>query len=245
MWRTITCWLLIAAIGARAGAEDKKVNGPSQVPIGKLVRLDVSEISGDLRSWILVNPPTDGDQGKQNTPEVANEGKTAFFSTIVPGTYYFSVCVSGLKPEAGDKPQVQQIHLLHVLVVGDGPLPDVVIPLPEGKFGLAVLCRDEAKNTGVKRLTASAMGRVYRSVAGKIKDGNLKTPEEAIKQVNKELMESGFGTENHNPLYDSIAKLGAAIVKKMDELSKADKLKSMDDYSVAFSEIALGLESVK
>lgn len=219
-------------------ASEEGIKGKAVVTPGRKVILELGHLNAVSRTWELLNPPADGDEGEVNLPFVTPDGSTLVFVTTVPGKYYFAAAV--LLPGEGDGKPTQKL-LKHVLTVGDSddPTPTPLKPLPDGKFGLAKLTQAKCGASKIPPSLAKKSALVYRSAAGRIVDASIKTPEDAYSAVKVGLEEAL--TDMEIEVFDKGVLEGLA--NKLDELATAKKLTTVGELSVAFSEIALGLEN--
>jgi hypothetical protein len=215
------------------------IKGKAIVSQGRKVILDVGHLKATSKDWKLLNPPNDGDEGELNLPFVTPDGNTLVFVTTVTGKYYFAVALE-IPSEVPEGKAIVRLfsHELTVVSPSD-PAPTPPKPLPAGKYQLAKFTYDTASGQLPADL-CKKMARVYRSAAGKVTDGTLKTGEEAYLDV-RDGLEALLTTDEDTDLVDT--KLTQPLSKRLATLTKDGKVATVADLAVVFAEIALGLES--
>ena len=202
---------------------------------GDLVILDYSKSDADAIACILAN----SDKKFLNDESKRKIG----FSTGTPGRYIFVVVAGKAGPDGKPILITDQI----TVQIGDpdkkpGPInPPGPGPLPEGKYNLATDARrwfgEHVKTTNAKT-EAKALSKAFSALSSQIGAGTIKTPDEltaAAKLKNREAL--GESTPGWVDWFTEVR-------KRLDVLSDAGTLTTIQDYQTAWDEIQLGLESV-
>lgn len=121
---------------------------------------------------------------------------------------------------------------------GPGPDPGPK-PLPDGKYKLAELSRKQADLYGEKEAFAE-VATVHRAIAAQIQAGVLKGPPKILTETRNKMV-SKFGGE----LPQFVKDWGTEINGRLSELYEEEKIKTDEDFAIAYSEIALGLEAIQ
>ena len=213
--------------------------GPERGNPGDLIVLDATQSRDAVGfAWVLAD-------GDKTFLEVDN-GRKVVFATGTSGRYTFVLVAANA--QADGKPQVAVAR--HVLTVGEpspnptpnppGPQPD---PLPPGKYGLASFTRDAATGVSlaaVERVrTAAALANSFDSIASTIAAGAIKTPSDVIAatQANN-ITALGSARDAWRPWAETLR-------VKLNALSDAGQLASLEEYVTAWREISTGLRAVK
>ena len=186
---------------------------------------DVTELAAELQ-----------DSQRELAALIANEATapeevTAAFEALSEITRRFIVGKSN--------PQTLVHELTIEGVVPDDPDPHdpKPKPLPDGRYKLAELSRLEAAKLADHTEAATVAG-VYRAIAAQIQAGALKGQQRILDEVVRKLNERlGDGFANWKPW-------GLAVSGRLSDLYELDELKTDEDFSEAFGEIALGLEAL-
>jgi hypothetical protein len=213
---------------------------PSEsVAPGTLVKLDASKSDAETFLWTLASDD-------QTLYDVANDGRTAYFSCGTPGTYTFILSVA--KSAGEGKPPVLKTAKRSVVVKGAAPgpgpvnpdpQPQPVDPLPAGKFGLGRMVRDLTLKTMTvsERLDCAKFSANYSVVSSQIAAGTITT----LAAANAELQKRNQATARG--LLDKWKEnVFTPLGGRMSELVKQGALSttSMDDLRTAFTEISAG-----
>lgn len=234
---------------------DIRIDGPTTVDAGRLVKLDASQSEGQAFVWRLM-------QGTPDLYDVTADGKIVYFASPVPGDYVFALAVS----TNGDEEQPPLLELVEHVVTVEGVSPGApppgtpntppanpptnppaqppvtpADPLPEGKYNLSRWTRDVASATvpaSAKRGDAAAsLAIAYTTIAGKAEQGqfadaaSMVASQQLINQM--VLMQLGAGT-SWNPWFT-----------QLKEKLQALGLTTPAEHAIAWREIAKGLEAVK
>ena len=202
------------------------IDGPSEVDAGSKIVLTT-----DLRgSWDLGAVPED-----------------RYF--VSPNSDI--VCIWASRPErirvvltvaeCADGEPIEYAKFVHMIVVGNappGPNPGPE-PLPDGKYGLAAKVIELAAVVKSERGRGAELAKSYRAIASQIAAGTLKDVDTIIAdttEMNRETL--GDAREAWLPFFQE---LGAVLF----ELNESGELTTAEDHTVAWMEIAVGLERVK
>lgn len=116
----------------------------------------------------------------------------------------------------------------------DDPKPK---PLPDGRYKLAELSRSEAAKVADNSEAGTVAG-VYRAIAAQVQAGALKGEQRILDSTVAKLNERlGDGFAVWKPW-------GIVLMGRLSDLYEADELKTDQDFSEAYGEIALGLEAL-
>lgn len=123
------------------------------------------------------------------------------------------------------------------------PTPPTPPPVPEGTFGFGPVCYTAAMQVPTPhRAKAAALADNFKQVANRLRDGDLATPSDAIREV------AGMNNLTLSSPAESDAWKGwrAAWKAHADKLAADGKLTNKpDDYVTAFYETAAGLAAAK
>lgn len=211
--------LVSSPIAADDPAPSLVLKAPSTCVVGELVRLDLREsIIGGVQWRVLPETPDF---------EVIEDGRRAFFSSRVPGSYLFIV--------AGAKGDTALLTHHTIVVAGDvpgpgpGPNPPAVKTLAEQVTDAVKALPDyEGKATHVK-----GVAQVFRKMA-EGSDISVDQILEATAVANSAVL--GDKLEAWIPVLD---KLGVLL----DAMVDGGKLNTRDEYKATWLEIAKGLEA--
>lgn len=123
-----------------------------------------------------------------------------------------------------------------------GPRP---LPLPDGKFGLAnstaawVVSQVKVESRSKAKALADSFRQMVKTIASSQAAG-VAWDREAILDATTKQNSEALGDQR-----DSWLEWATSLQVRLDQLYAAGSLKSADDYKQAFTEIAVGLESVK
>jgi hypothetical protein len=215
---------------------------PSEsVAPGTLVKLDASKSDAETFLWTLASDD-------QTLYDVANDGRTAYFSSGAPGTYTFILSVA--KSAGEGKPPVLKTAKRSVVVKGAAPGPGPVNPDPQpkptpvdpltpGKYGLARLTRDSVVGAiaSTDRAVAAGFSVNYQNIASEIDSGKYGTVQAAQQELTR---------RNQNTAGTQLDKWKVPVFKpigdKIAELAKAGTLSitNLQDMRNVFLEISQG-----
>lgn len=187
------------------------LEAPDEAEIGELVRLDASKSDVDGLTWQILPETPDF--------EVIENGRRAFFSSRVPGSYLFIV--------AGAKDGVPYLKHHTITVLGE-----VVPPGPES-LGLKV--RRWTKSVGdykARQVHALALAGVFRKLAT-AEDITVDEMLDATATANSAVL--GEDLEKWFPLLEPLG-------EELDVLMEEEKLATREDYKLVWLEIAEGIE---
>lgn len=188
------------------------LNAQDEAEIGELVRLDASGSDVDGLTWQILPETPDF--------EVIEEGRRAFFSSRVSGSYLIIV--------AGAKGGVPYLKHHTIDVVGDDPVP----PGPEG-LGVKVKRWTKAvKEYEGRKVHALAIAAVFRKLAT-AEDIDVDQMLEATATANSAIL--GDNVDNWLPLLDPLG-------EELDAIMEDGKLATRDHYKTVWLEIADGIE---
>lgn len=228
------------APGSAAGGPVAVIAGPSRANPGDLTVLDASGSTAAGFAWVLAD--------SDKTFLEVEQGRKLVFASGTAGKYTFVLVAANA--DASGRPSVALAK--HVLTVGEpgpgpdpnpippGPQPD---PLPPGKYGLATFARDAAANVQLdganKNRTAMALAASFDSVAAMIAAGAIKDAQSVIASTQaSNITAVGAHRAAWQPWAESLR-------QKLNSLSDAKQLVSLDDYTLAWREIGVGLRHVR
>lgn len=227
--------MLLSLLGA-----DAQINAPATAKVGEFVLIDAADSVGSL-TWAVPD--------QQVSHYVAPGGKQIVLHC--PSARFVKVRLTATD-NAGKSSDVAVIDF-----TGDGkplpapaPMPDKPQPqpvkpnvLPDGRFKLAALVRDEAAKvqTADRQSEAALIAAKLTDISGKLKTGSLSAADpsivmKAIQQANGTLPRDvqqrwhGWGQWWGRQLYDRW---------------KADQIKTASDWAAVIDETCLGLKAVK
>jgi len=206
------------------------LTGPDKIDAGKSAIVKLPRASaGDDFDW-QVQPGgvvwTSG-ENRQETHVILLD--------LDPGRYFVSFT-------SYDK----KLHGTHVIEVdgstppgpGPEPLPPGPAPLPDGKYKLASQAREWMSMVPADhRAKAKDLANSFRGIASAIAAGTMKRPEDVL---------AATKASNNAALAGSMEAWKPWGAKLQAALEKADAdgtLRTIDDYKVAWNEIATGLEA--
>lgn len=227
----ILCGISLTAFGAAKAV----ITGPNESKPGDLIILDASRSEGLAFEWVLTN------SNKTYLP--VERGTKVVFSSGDPGEYIFVLVVGG---EDNNKALVVSTAQHKVVITAtpgpapkpdDTPIPDKVINVPEGKFGISKPAFGWAKTTGDKA-TALKLSSAFESISAQIAAGGLKTTEEIIAATalkNKEAAGSNYEvwkTKFFAPLNVELNRLG----------NDENKLNTLEAHAECWKELSVALK---
>lgn len=210
------------------------VDAPSEVPPGRLVKLDASATDATAFRWTLAG-------GAADLYDVTESGKVCYFATATPGKYVFVVAACRNAETAGDPP-LMEISEVVVTVTGTapGPTPGPVPPspvLPDGRYKLAQFAFGLASTLpATDKPLLQGVASNYAAVASMAAAGVLADPP-AMLVATKDRNAATVGTNRERML----APLFQPLATRLAELSKAGDLKTLADHVAAWQEISTGL----
>jgi len=238
---------LVAMTIAQTDVTDASVSvfiTPSEsVSPGTLVKLDASKSDAETFLWTLASDDA-------TLYDVANEGRTAYFSSGTPGTYTFILSVA--KAAGEGKAPILKTAKRSVVVKGTlpapgpGPVnpdpippPKPVDPLTPGKYGLARLTRDAVVGAiaVADRGAAAGFSVNYQNIASEIDSGKYGTVQQAQQELTR---------RNQNTAGTQLDKWKVPVFKpvgdRIAELAKAGTLSitNLQDMRNVFLEISQG-----
>lgn len=265
----LTLTLMLAAAIAQAADQpqiptQKIVGADEPVPAGEIVVLQPSSIDQSppglisvSYSWVIIE---DGKVKKRVKAEpdgsiIFGAGLTAKkFLVVLSVDYVFEKAPA---EKAGDHPQIIQAHRLITAEVAvtngqptppnPGPNPTPPGPLPDGKFKLAAQVNQfvmtKVNLPGEQRAKAAqAMATSMRAIVQAIKNGQLKTPVDVVKQTkaanNNALKQVGVDPSS----FDAFS---LELKRVLNSLISQSQLPTVNEYAEAWTEIANGLAAVQ
>lgn len=127
---------------------------------------------------------------------------------------------------------------------GPGPTPDVV--LPDGKYKLAAFAFNAAKSyvkdDNDRVAGAAAIAKSLKGIVARIAAGTIKDPETALAELEVANASALRDAKVDRATWDS---WGTALQKEWFPLYQNGKMKTLEDFSTAFKEVATGLEAVR
>ena len=201
-------------------------------------QLEIPNEVKPVDGYVTVLPKTDA----VSVLYISLDGLSPFPSALLKDARYLVVPTKGEKSgryrfvAVGASKEGEQVRVDFVVVVGNQPLPpEPPTPQPDGKLGLIKTSREGV----LKVSTATAADRkklasAQRSVASAVAAGGVIQPADILK----------VWRDGNNAAVNSVEwqKWGVDVSTSLQKLYADGKLKSKDDWSAAFEEIALGLE---
>jgi hypothetical protein len=248
-WKMLLCLAVITTAGAspapigpafprtvetsQASGLIVTVDAPSEVPPGRLVKLDASATDATAFRWTLAG-------GTADLYDVTESGKVCYFATATPGKYVFVVAACRNAETAGDPPLLE-ISEVVVTVTGTAPGPLPPRPpdpsLPDGRYKLAQFAFGLASTLpATDKPLLQGVASNYAAVASMAAAGVLADPP-AMLLATKDRNAATVGANRERllpPLFQPLA-------NRLAELSKAGELKSLTDHIAAWQEISTGL----
>ncbi len=205
------------------------LTGPDSVAVGKsaIVKLPLADAGKDF-SWQVLPPGINWISGENRTDTyvvILDLDKPAFVSFASFDNKQHAVKAISVDGSTPPGP-------------GPEPLPPGPAPLPDGKYKLAAQARDWMSTVPADhRAKAKDLANSFRGVASAIAAGTMKRPEDvlaATKASNNEAL--GGSMEAWKPW-------GAKLQAALEKADADGTLRTIDDYKVAWNEIATGLEA--
>lgn len=212
------------------------IEGRERVQLGNPVLLDASKSIGDAFVWLL-----DRDVDFME----ADNGRKVYFMTSQPGRYKFTLVAISAPAKPGDAAQVAKTAF--TVTYGDpGPGPDPTPPGPgpspptpdPGKYGLAAFTHQAAMAVATpnRKQVAVSLSSNFDAVASAIAAGAIKDPAKIVEQTYK--LNAPVLTD---PAWKSWTQ---AMRGRLNALSDGGQLTAVNDYVIAWREIAAGLRLV-
>lgn len=201
------------------------IHAPEMGEVGELIRLDVSESTGDDFKWIVV--PTTLDF------EVYQDGRKAVFSARKPGNYMFIIACSN----AGTVDVITHTIKITGDNVPDPPTPDVypVVPKPADGSPLAAWMPYWCSQSKQEKNEAMKLAASFNSVAATIAAGVNTTPDQIIKATaNANRQALGGSIDRWMPVLQ-------ALQGDLQARANAGLLQTPEQHAAAWREIAGGL----
>lgn len=189
------------------------LNAQDEAEIGELVRLDASGSDVDGLTWQILPETPDF--------EVIEEGRRAFFSSRVSGSYLIIV--------AGAKGGVPYLKHHTIDVVGDDP---VTPPGPEGLGAKVKRWTKAVKEYEGREVHALAIAGAFRTLST-AEDIDVDQMLGATATANSAIL--GDNVENWLPLLEPLG-------EELDAIMEAGGLSTRDNYKTIWLEIADGIE---
>ncbi len=129
--------------------------------------------------------------------------------------------------------------------IGPTPNPDPpnpptpVVDIQPGEFGLARVSYDAAKSAGMTRQEAAVLAAAHRQVVREIGEPFGLLPN-ALKN-----MAQAVATKLDAPARQRLKPWQDAVGAKLQQLQQAGTIKTRDNWSTAYAEIATGLEAIR
>jgi len=222
--------IVLLLIASPAFADVVTLTGPDKIDAGKSAIVKVPRASaGDDFDWQVQPAGINWTSGENR-----NETHVILLD-LDPGRYFVSFT-------SYDK----KLHGTHVIEVdgstppgpGPEPLPPGPVPLPDGKYKLAAQAREWMSTVpDAHKPAAKALANSFRGIASAIAAGTMKRPEDVL---------AATKASNNAALGSSMEAWKPWGAKLQTALEKADadgSLHTIDDYKVAWNEIATGLEA--
>lgn len=252
LWRLGACAAVLAvafsfaavAFGQGPKLAATKIDVPTS-PVGlySLVRVNTDSTAKHL-DLLVLTVQGGAVQFVEVVPTI-NQGEWVF--TGPPGEY--SLRLTTFDTEAGITTATGRVTIGTPGPVPPGPVPPGPnpppgpSPVPDGTFAFGPLCYAEAMKVPTPhRAKAAALAENFKQVANRLRDGDLSTPADAIREVAgmNNLTLSGAGESDAWKGWRSAWKAHA------DKLAADGKLTNKpDDYVTAFYETAAGLAAAK
>ena len=183
-----------------------------ELEVGELVRLDASESDVDGLTWKIIPATPDF--------EVIEEGRRAFFSSRVPGSYLIII--------AAAKEGIPFLKHHTLEIVGNDPTP----PTPKNLTSKVRRWVKDVEDYDGKETHAAALAAVFRKLAT-AEDVSVDDMLEATATANTAVL--GDNLEQWIPL---LKPLGT----ELDAITEAGGLETREDYKTVWINIAEGIE---
>lgn len=196
-----------------------EIEGPTDVDAGgKIVlRSDVAGI------WDLGLVP-------QERYEVSDDRKSCYIWAARPERIrVLLVCCDA---------ETEPTKVIHHIVVGNAPQPGPM-PLPDGKYKLAKFAKDAVKDCPATH--AATWAACYREVAAAVVSGKVRS-KAALQKAQVDALRKAIPDDTERNTWRPFA---VALATKLKALEDADEMTTLQDYTVAWVEIATGLEAVR
>ncbi len=205
---------------------DVVIEGPAEIKIGQLARLDVSKSAGKTFKWKILPATTDF--------EVYDDGRRAVFSSGSSGDFTFIVAC------ANDNDVDVKTYVVKVgeggVTPGPGPGPGPVNPATGMTGKVVELTR--LVNSPNKKAEASKLSAGFTSVVKQITDGQLTTADQII-EAQKIANRTAVG--NSLALWVPFLE---ALQKEMKAQAESGLLVTPEQHAALWKQIADGLNLV-
>lgn len=203
---------------------DIVIEGPTEIKIGQLARLDVAKSAGKTFKWKVLPATTDF--------EVYDDGRRAVFSSGISGEYTFIVAC------ANDNDVDVKTYVVKVGEGGvvPGPQPGPVNPATGMAGKVVELTR--LVNSPNKKAEAAKLATGFADITKQIQDGKLTTADqiiEAQKIANRTAM--GNSLALWVPFLESLQ-------KEMKTQAEAGLLVTLEQHAILWKQISDGLNLV-
>jgi hypothetical protein len=221
------CIVLLLLSSSALG--DVTLTGPDSVAFGKsaIVKLPLTESGADF-SWQVL--PADVNW-------IAGENRTDTYVVILDVDKPCFVSFASFDKKAH---AVKVVNVDGSTPPGPGPTPPTPgpVPLPDGKYKLAAQARDWMSTVPADhRGKAKDLANSFRGVASAIAAGTMKRPEDVL-AATKSSNNAALGSS-----MDAWKPWGAKLQTALEKADTDGTLRTIDDYKVAWNEIADGLEA--
>jgi len=206
---------------------DIVIEGPKEIKIGQLARLDVTKSAGKTFKWQILPSGVDF--------EVYDDGRKVIFSSGIPGDYTFIVAC------ANDNDVDIKVLTIKVLPNDGSPIPGPVPPVPPSPVaGLKgqVIVWAGVVNSPNKKAEAAKLATSFLAIQASIKGGQLVTIEqiiEATKVANRESL--GNSLQVWVPFLEQLQKY-------LQTQAEAGLLVTPEQHAQVWGEISEGLTIV-
>lgn len=264
----VLCTAVVAGAAEPAAAktsfvapEQKILGADKVVPLGKLVRLRVSNpeakaehLASSAYQWKVYDyDAATGDMVELD--DVVDLDGSVFFGAGIQPKKLKAICICThlflVKAKVGDKDEVREVATRTVVlsaavtIGGPDPGPEPEPAFPDGTYKLSKLAYKAAmgvKNEVARTKGAAALAKSYRGSASSFAAGtvaDLKAALAVSKTANNQaLKDAGIDLSHWDPF-------GETLADAVFDHYSGDRLKTPKDLAAAWLEVAAGLEKVK